>query len=189
MYAANRTSCLNRAPQQSQHPALCVIGIGNEDRGDDGLGLLVVRALRQRSWPHIQVLESSGEATALLAAWEEASSVIMVDAVVTSAPPGTLYCWNLRAHSLPHNYAPSSSHAFGLPQALELAQALQYLPEKLLLYAIEGACFEPGSPLTPAVEGALPILLHSLEHKLHELLRDKLLRAPRAKALILTHKS
>lgn len=177
MRAINRPSLLKRAVQQSQHPALCVIGIGNEDRGDDGLGLLVVRALRQRSWPHIQVLESSGEATALLAAWEEASSVIMVDAVVTGASPGTLYCWNLRAHPLPHSYAPSSSHAFGLPQALELAQTLQYLPETLLLYALEGAYFEPGSPLTPAVERALPILLHSLERKLHELLRDTLVSA------------
>ncbi|WP_201391325.1 hydrogenase maturation protease [Ktedonobacter sp. SOSP1-85] len=171
----NRKSGPGRATEQFQQPALSVIGIGNEDRSDDGLGLLIVRDLRQHSWPHTQILESSGEGTALLEAWEGTSSAIVIDAVVTGAPPGTLYSWNLCTHPLPCRSASSySSHTFGLPEALELAQILQCLPEMLLLYGIEGACFEPGHRLTPAVAHAMPILLQSLERKLHELLRDTL---------------
>lgn len=170
----NTTSHPNNTTERSQRPALCVIGIGNEDRGDDGLGLLIVRELRQRALPHIRILESSGEAMALLEAWEGANRVIVIDAVVTGAPPGTLYSWNLRAHPPPRCSASFSSHAFGLPEALELARLLQCLPDTLLLYAIEGACFEPGHQLTPAVAHAMPILLQSLERKLHELLRNNL---------------
>lgn len=171
MCTTNKKLDPGRVLTPSQPSLLCIIGIGSEERGDDALGLLCARALRQRAWPHIRILESSGEGTALLEAWEGSSHVIVIDAVATGALPGTVYSWNLRASLPPRLVVPISSHAFGLPEALELARALQCLPETLLLYAIEGACFGPGLQLSPAVARTMPVLLQSLERKLQELLR------------------
>ena len=44
-----------------------------------------------------------------------------------------------------------SSHGLGLHQAIELARALGQLPGRCVVYAIEGASFEAGAPLSPAV--------------------------------------
>ena len=49
----------------------------------------------------------------------------------------------------------SSTHAFGVADAVELARALDRLPERLDVYAIEGASFAAGAPLSPAVAAAI----------------------------------
>ncbi len=55
------------------------------------------------------------------------------------------------AGALPSDLATLSSHGLGLAQAIELARALGTLPRRCLVYAIEGARFTAGAPLTPAV--------------------------------------
>jgi hydrogenase maturation protease len=48
----------------------------------------------------------------------------------------------------------ASSHSFGVADALELSRALGTLPPRVVVYAIEGRCFEPGAGLSPEVEQA-----------------------------------
>jgi len=48
-----------------------------------------------------------------------------------------------------------SSHAFGLASAVSLARVLGRLPRSLTIYGIEGADFEHGADLTPAVRVAV----------------------------------
>lgn len=78
---------------------LAVIGMGNPLRGDDGVGLAVVRAVATmadatadgRLPPGVEVVEAPGT---LLDHWDlfEASRrVIIVDAVLGGRPPGTAY--------------------------------------------------------------------------------------------------
>ncbi|MCP4384460.1 MAG: hydrogenase maturation protease, partial [Hyphomicrobiales bacterium] len=43
-----------------------VIGIGNPDRGDDGVGPLIVEKLRTRLPDEVETIVHSGEATSLL---------------------------------------------------------------------------------------------------------------------------
>jgi hydrogenase maturation protease len=49
----------------------------------------------------------------------------------------------------------SSTHAFGLPEAIELGRALERLPSQLLVYAIEGRDFSAGQGLTEDVAAAV----------------------------------
>ncbi|MGZ4244637.1 MAG: hydrogenase maturation protease, partial [Solirubrobacteraceae bacterium] len=62
-----------------------VIGVGNELRGDDGAGPLVMRRLRDAG---LEVAVCHG-GTELLDLWHGASAAILVDAVATGAPAGT----------------------------------------------------------------------------------------------------
>jgi hydrogenase maturation protease len=97
------------------------------------------------------VIEHSGEATALLAEIDGAAAVFAVDACASGAPPGAVHRFDANAAPLPDLSFGLSTHGFGLAAAIELVRALGRLPPRCVVYAIEGASFEAGAPLSPAV--------------------------------------
>ena len=133
---------------------LLVAGIGNPDRGDDGVGPAVACRLRGRVPSAVSVLERSGDALALIEDWEGFSTVIVVDAAAPITKPGRIHRFDLANSRLPIAIAPGSTHAFGLAETIELARGLGRLPSLLVAYLIEGEQFEPGAPLSPAVAQA-----------------------------------
>jgi hydrogenase maturation protease len=48
----------------------------------------------------------------------------------------------------------TSSHAFGLADAIALARALQRVPKDIIIFGIEGRCFENGAPMVPEIAAA-----------------------------------
>jgi hydrogenase maturation protease len=136
-------------------PQVLIVGIGNQYRHDDGVGPLIARALRARHLPGVRVLEHGGEGASLMAMWQDASCVILLDAVVGGGAPGTICQLDAAVHPIPQDLLCASTHAFGVAQAIELARALGELPGNLMVYAIEGRDFTPGIGLTPEVEAAV----------------------------------
>jgi hydrogenase maturation protease len=128
-----------------------VIGTGNPFRSDDGVGPMVAQLLRKRVPQSVVILERDGEATGLMSAWENCASVILIDAVFGGQNPGRVYRFDLKEQTLPPGLFRFSTHAFGLPEAVELARSLDRLPATALLYGIEGSNFRPGEGLTPEV--------------------------------------
>jgi hydrogenase maturation protease len=139
-----------------------VIGVGNTWRGDDGAGLAVARRVRELSTAGVEVRELEGDATALVEVWSGAGRVVVVDAAESGAPPGTVRRFDARSGPLPARSLRSSTHAFGVSDAVELARALGRLPGALDVYAIEGASFAAGDRLSPAVERAVDELATAL---------------------------
>lgn len=132
---------------------LAVIGIGNQFRGDDGAGIWAARILREANLPGVTVLESSGEGATLMEAWDGFDSVVLVDAMRSSARIGTVRRFDAGADPLPPNlFSPQSTHAFGVAAAVELARVLNRLPPRLVIYGIEGKSFDNGCGLSPEVE-------------------------------------
>ena len=134
---------------------ILVIGIGNEYRGDDGVGLAVARELRVKNPPDMLIIESSGDGAALMEAWKGAQSVIVIDAASSGGAPGTIHRFDALAQSIPTGFSFHSTHAFGVAEAIGLAQVLQQLPPRLLVYAIEGENFSAGVGLSPRVAKAV----------------------------------
>ena len=141
---------------------MILIGVGNAWRGDDGAGLAVARRVRELSPAGVEVREVEGDATALVEAWSGAEGVVVVDAAESGATPGTVRRFDARMRPLPVRSLRSSTHAFGVSDAVELARALDRLPARLDVYAIEGASFTAGEGLSPAVERAVDELAASL---------------------------
>ncbi len=56
----------------------------------------------------------------------------------------------------------TSTHGFGVAQAIELARALNQLPKHLRIYGIEGRQFEIGAPVSPEVLAAVECLAQKL---------------------------
>ncbi len=134
-----------------------VLCIGNPQRGDDAAGRTVARALRS-SLDEVEIIEEEGEATRVLSRLEGADAAFIVDACASGASPGEIHRFDIGAGSLPQTAFSASTHGFGLAEALELARALGALPPRCVVYAIEGAAFDVGAPLSPAVATAIEIV-------------------------------
>jgi hydrogenase maturation protease len=128
-----------------------MLGCGNLSRSDDAAGLLV-RGARPVDNP-----------LDLIEAWAGHEEAIVVDAVVTGAPPGTILEWDAIAKPLPAIQFRCSTHAFGIAEAVELARVLGRLPQRLTIYGIEAANFEPGGAPSPEVLAAVDRLASRLE--------------------------
>lgn len=125
-----------------------ILCIGNRYRQDDALGPLVADRLSALGLP---TMELSGEGAGLIEAWSGGGLVIVVDALQSGAPPGTLRRIDVAEEPLPAGLFRYSSHRFGLAEAVETARALNRLPERLILYGVEGEAFGFGEALSPAV--------------------------------------
>lgn len=130
---------------------LC-LGVGNRYRGDDGVGPAVAQQLQALQLPGLEVREASGEGASLMDQWSGWRQVILVDAVISGSEPGTLFELNAFTQSIPASLFATSTHAFGVAEAVEMARMLGQLPAELRIYGIEGASFEHGCGLTPVVE-------------------------------------
>lgn len=140
-----------------QRPLL--IGVGNEYRGDDAAGLVVVRALRRRLGRSVVALEACGEGAALREAWRGARSVVVFDAAQSGAPPGTVRRFDAHEREMPKRFFHYSTHAFGLAEAVELTRALGEMPQRLVVYGIEGGDFTAGAGLSAEVERAARLVV------------------------------
>jgi hydrogenase maturation protease len=138
-----------------EQPLALVVGIGNRDRGDDGFGRAVVRQLRGRAPSAVRILERSGDALALIEDWNGIPSVIVIDAMALISEPGRVHRFDLTHSPLPIGFAPSSSHALGVAETVELARSLGRLPQCLVAYLVEGEQFGTGAPLSTAVAEAV----------------------------------
>ena len=134
---------------------ISVIGIGNPFRQDDAVGLHVARELKGCVAEVVSVVEKSGEATELMEAMENAEALILVDALQSGMAPGTVHRFDVSTISLPKNCFSCSTHNMGLAESIEMARALDKLPETVIVYGIEGDCFDPGETLSPQVSKAI----------------------------------
>lgn len=125
-------------------PRIAVIGVGNPDRGDDAAGRLVARCLRGLLPGNVTVGEHPGEGAGLLDLLEGADEALLIDAWKSGPEPGVIHRIDLSRDPLPEGLAGTSTHGFGLAEALELGQALGTLPKRCIVYAIAGSRFEIG---------------------------------------------
>lgn len=128
-----------------------VIGIGNPDRRDDGVGPAVAR-LAARRLPGVTVMTCPAEPTAVLDAWDGAALAVIVDAAAGGTPGRVRRC---ALGDLVHA-APVSSHDLQLGQIWELGQALGRAPGAAVVVAVDVADTGYGQGLSPAVSAALP---------------------------------
>lgn len=145
---------------------LSLIGIGNRFRRDDAAGLEVVRRLRLAHPPGVVLIEQEGEPASLIEAWSTAEEALVVDGISSGSAPGKLHRFDVTDAPLPAEIFNPSTHAMGLPEAVELARELDRLPGRLVVYGIEGGSFEAGEGLTGPVQNTVEKLVLELYNEL-----------------------
>jgi hydrogenase maturation protease len=136
-------------------PRSLVIGVGNPDRGDDGAGRAAARWLLNHPPAGVDIIEHDGEVSSLLASLDGAATTYLIDACTSGAAAGTVQRFDAGAAPLPQDAFSLSTHGLSLAEAIELARTLGRLPDRCIVYAIEGDTFEPGASLSPPVKAAI----------------------------------
>jgi hydrogenase maturation protease len=139
-----------------------VIGLGNPDRGDDIVGILVIRALRGRVPEDVALLEDSGAPLFVLEQFQKFDALILVDAVRSGSPPSAVHCFDGRQIPPGVRARTISSHGMCVHDALGLGEALGLLPEIVRVVGIEAADFTPGAPMTAETERAVPAAVEAV---------------------------
>jgi len=135
-------------------PDTLIIGLGNEYRGDDGIGLFLAHKLKEKNLPDTIIEIYRGEGTGLMALWKQYSSVFLLDALCAGSTPGKIYRFDVNLHSLPPSIFNPSTHTFNVAETVRLAKALNLLPAHLIIYGIEGKDFKMGDGISSVVKAA-----------------------------------
>ncbi|NVB78351.1 MAG: hydrogenase maturation protease [Kofleriaceae bacterium] len=152
-----------------------VIGLGARAAGDDGVGLVIVDALRTLAPPDVELLQvpEPSAAIPLLAA---SGPVVIVDAVlVAGGEPGQVI--ELEADSLPHDVHAVSTHGLGLARAVAIARLLagSIAPPIRVVGVTIDLPAAPALGLSATVQAAVPravaSVLRTLAHARRTVLR------------------
>ncbi|MEQ8507863.1 MAG: hydrogenase maturation protease [Rhodospirillaceae bacterium] len=142
------------APGPQMVTPIVVIGVGNRFRGDDGVGPMVIRHLQGTLAEDVITEVVSGEATDLMACWDHAKAVILIDAAWGAEAPGSVIRLDLRTDAVPLAVADPSSHGLGVAEAIRMATALGTRPKEFIIFSIVGENFEHRETLSPMVAQA-----------------------------------
>jgi len=136
-------------------PPVLIFGIGNESRGDDALGHLLLRNLdawlaSQGLSEQFELLEEFQLQIEHAMDMKDRRLVLFIDAGMDTRTPYTFYRTKMSAESVLY------SHALA-PAALLKAyqQFYQQTPPTAFVLCIRGERFELGDPLTPQAEAHL----------------------------------
>lgn len=136
--------------------ARIVIGVGNAFRRDDGIGIVVADRMAERMaevtelrGADVDVVTLDGEPSRVVDAWTGVDLAIVVDAVRSSEPAGTILRYEAGRDRLAARKGWGSSHATGPGEAYELGTALGRLPARLVVIGVVGADFSDGQGLSP----------------------------------------
>jgi hydrogenase maturation protease len=165
-----------------------LVGVGSPDRGDDAIGPEVIALIaewvaggsmgvhapgrRPFSLPAGTQVLSRSDPTRLIDVLADADLAVIVDAVRTGGPPGTVHVLQAGADQpgppAAGTGAAPGTHGIGVGDALALARALGRLPERVVIVGVEAERFEMGTPPSAAVQAALVpaarAALHALGH-------------------------
>jgi len=154
-------------PQEPSSPLTekktLIIGLGNILKGDDGIGVRVAEILSQRELPAGVAVEEVGTpGIDLMNRFEGWQKVILVDAVQMGAKPGTWRRFSPQDVQLIASGNVLSLHEPDLASVLELAQALNMLPDEIVIYGVEPQDLTFMAPLSSPVEAIINVIAEQI---------------------------
>jgi len=155
---------------KNTQPHIMILGVGNLLCRDEGVGIRVVEALQERySFPdHVTVKDGGTLGIHLLGTISHVDYLIVLDVIRNGGRPGTLY--RIAGKEIPKRiYAKNSLHDVDLLEALTLCQALDNVPETVIL-GVEPVDIESLSiELTPLIQGKVDSLIDKVLEELESL--------------------
>ena len=137
-----------------------IIGLGNIVRGDDAIGYLVLQELQRNDQFPLSLVNGGIAGLNLLYELEGMDAVILIDAVSSQSEAGTIHRLTIpqdwgKIRQWTWSSSVTSTHAFGLGEALTLAETLGILPPQTVIYGIELGTVTIGNSMSPGVEESI----------------------------------
>lgn len=153
----------------TQPRRVVVLGLGNLIRCDDGAGIHAIqRLLGDPRFPAgVEVMDGGTLGLQLLPAIEDATHILVLDAVNTGAAPGTIVRYAMsELEPLPGS---PSVHQIGFADMLEgLRWMNKFFNKAIVLLGVQPEQTGWGENLSPTVEAALPALIQATLQELQE---------------------
>ncbi|CAE6784426.1 Putative hydrogenase maturation protease (Modular protein) [Nitrospira defluvii] len=153
--------------------ALAVIGCGNLNRRDDGLGVIVAQRLMQwlnaEPQENIQVYDAGTGGMDVMFQARGTSSLILVDASLSGSTPGSIF--KLPGKEVASRPEPGYSlHDFRWDHALYAGRKIfgDTFPHDVTVYLVEAADVSLGLELSPAVAQALERVIDQIKEDIRE---------------------
>jgi hydrogenase maturation protease len=109
-----------------------------------------------------EVMDGGTRGLDLVAVFEGRQRVIVVDAAELGREPGEFRRFTTAEVHLRGAGRQLSVHSSGLGDALLLAEALDVLPQELIIFGVQPAKLDWGAGLSPEVEEALPKIVRGI---------------------------
>jgi len=146
---------------------IAILGLGNVLCSDDGVGVAAIHRLIEahEPAPGVEFVDGGTLGLSLLDYFDRDVDLIVLDAVRTDAPPGTLVRFE-GDDVEPAAAAQLSVHQVGVADLLAAARWLDRLPSRVILLGVVPETLALGSDRTAAVEAAIPALVAAVEAEL-----------------------
>ncbi len=137
-----------------------VLGLGNTLNKDEGLGVHLLHALRNRLGEpeNFELVDGGVLGLNLLPLVEQCSHLLILDAVNVSKQPGTIV--ELSGDDIPlYSDVKMSQHQITFQEVLGLASIRGKLPEHMHLLGAQPADISVGADITLEIESIMPELI------------------------------
>lgn len=139
-----------------------VLGLGNLLRRDEGLGIRALERLqaRYRLPDNVLMVDGGTLGLELLSYVEMGDRLLVLDAVLTDGPPGTLL--RVAGSDVPVYFSVKTSpHEIALPDLLAVSRLRGHEPHEIVILGLQPEALELGWELSPAVERQLDALVEA----------------------------
>jgi hydrogenase maturation protease len=144
-----------------------ILGAGNLLLSDDGAGVHVIQRLQEvvELPEEVRVLDGGTLGLNLLPFLEGISYLVIIDAMETGQPSGTLR--RLAGDEVPAYFSVKMSpHQIGLPDMLFAAKLRDLYPREVVVWGVQPGSTEVGLELTPAVAAQVDLLVTKILEEL-----------------------
>jgi len=154
---------------------IAVIGIGQSLRGDDAVGLEAVRQWQEKfpetaNRPEVRVDASELPGLGLLDMLEDVDAAILIDAVQSSASPGTVH--RLTENNLAAFTSDAkSAHGWGVAETLGMGRLLGKANIPIRLIGIEAEQMELGADMSRVVQDCIPSVCEIIQEEITSIIK------------------
>ena len=148
---------------------ITVIGVGSLIKSDDGVGIQILRRLKEdKELKEVPLLEAGTSPMNYLKKISNSKTVIVIDAVYGGEEPGSIYRFTLDEIERNEEIR-RDAHGFSLPDVIELARARTGFPIEVIVYGIEPLDLSLNIRLSAPVKEALPKAIAEIKKEIKEI--------------------
>jgi hydrogenase maturation protease len=150
-------------------PKITIIGVGNELLSDEGVGVHIIKELREMDIPPgIEVIEGGTDGFGLFNIICETDYLVVIDSLKGGGKAGSIYRFNVKdAPNCPNSFK-TSVHQIGILEILHLSGLIGKTP-KTIIFGIEPKKITTGMELSPEVQEKIPRLIELVLGEINEL--------------------
>ena len=140
-----------------------VLALGNVLRRDEGLGIRALQRLEAEYLvpESVQTIDGGTLGLELLSLVEDATHLLVLDALLVDGPPGTM--GRLANEEVPRYFGMRTSpHEVGLPDLLAVAQLRGLVPPELVVLGLRPDTIELGWELSESIAAQIDTLVEAV---------------------------